>query len=313
MKILYLFDLTAAMKKIIVLAISFLLLATQYSQACLNYYVIDSSGRRHMHDDHPISNLDLNSEYDLKRLKELEQEIKKSSGNRRFEYVSDYCAFLIKLGRSRDALPILENLLKQKPNEYTLNANIAVALELLGEPERALEYLRKSLKLQPDSHYNSEWFHERILEAAVLQKKGKTSFQSMNILKLSRRDSLKKITEISYQLRERVPLTPSPNPLLSKVLTECADFFRSSLSLEWAIDLYAIAIGYTADQPAIDNLWKQINICRTRLVELRKTGKEGSVSKYLYKSSWTKEVTKQINDWKDYKPYHYTGQILTAI
>lgn len=310
---LYLFVLTAAMKKISVLAISLLLLATQHSHACLNFYVIDSSGRRHMHDDYPTSNLDLNPKYYIGRLKALELEIQKASGNRRFENISDYCAFLIKLGRSGDALPILENLLKQKPNEYTLNANIAVALELLGDPERALEYLRKSLKLQPDSHYNSEWFHERILEAAVLQKKNKTSFQSMNILKLSRRDSLKRITEISYQLRERIPLTPSPNPLLSKVLTECADFFRSSLSLEWAIDLYAIAIGYTTDQPTIDNLWKQINICRTRLVELRKAGKEGSVSKYIYKSSWTKEVTKQINDWKGYKPYHYNGQILTGL
>lgn len=299
------------MKKIIVLTITLLLLATQYGQACLNFYVIDSSGRRHMHDDYPTSNLDLNPKYYIERLKELEQKIKKASGNSRFENVSDYCAFLIKLGRTRDALPILENLLKERPNEYTLNANMAVALELMGEPERALEYLRKSLKLQPDSHYNSEWFHERILEAAVLQKKNKTSFQSMNILKLSRRDSLKRITEISYQLRERIPLTPSPNPLLSKVLTECADFFRSRLSLEWAIDLYAIAIGYTADQPTIDNLWKQINICRTRLVELRKTGKEGSVSKYLYKSGWVKEVTKQINEWKNYKPYHYTGQIIT--
>lgn len=299
------------MKKIIPTLVVILLLAAQHSQACLNFYVIDSSGRGHMHEDYPPSAIYSRPQYDVETLKRLEDQLNTAPADSRFKYVSDYCAVLIKLGRTPDALPMLEKLLKEQPNEYTLNANMAVALELNGQPEKALEYLKRSLKLQPDSHKNSEWFHERILEAAILQKRSNTSFQDMNILKLNRRDSLKKAEQISYQLKERVPLTPSPNALLCKVITECADFYRATISLEWAIELYAIAIGYSPDQSITDNLWKQINTSRARLMELRKAGKEGSVSKYLYKSNWTKEINKRINDWKSYKPYYYTGKVIT--
>jgi len=300
------------MKRYTQLLILFLTLFSLRSVACLNYYVVDSSGHRNLHDDYPPSNLFIHSKYDIEDLKITESRIYSAPTSEKYKYISNYCATLIKLGRHREAVPILENLLKEKPNEYEINANLAVAYELNGQIDRALILLKKSISISPNSHNESEWFHLRILEAAINLRENNLNPQDISVLRIQN-DTLKKIGfQISYQLKERIPLTKATNNLLSKVIEESADFYSANISLEWAMELYAIAIGYTTDDTVKLKLWDKINLSRQKLIDFKYQGKEGSVSKYLYKSNWKKKINQRINEWANYTPYYYDKEIKTT-
>lgn len=295
------------------LLILFLTLFSLRGVACLNYYVVDSSGHRNMHDDYPPSNIFIHTKYDIDNLKTLESKVLLAPTNEKYKYISNYCAALIKLGRHREAIPILENLLKDKPNEYEINANLAVAYELNSEVDKALIFLKKSISISPYSHNESEWFHLRIIEAAINLRENNLNPQDISVLKIQSDTSSKTGFQISYQLKERIPLTKSANSLLSKVIEESADFYSANISLEWAIELYAIAIGYSADNAVKQELWDKINQSRQKLINFKNQGKVGSVSKYLYKSNnWKKEINRRINEWSNYSPFYYDKEIKTT-
>lgn len=290
----------------------FLMLLSYKSIACLNYYVIDERGHRNLHDNYPPSSIFLHAKYDVEDLKKIEANLSSIQSSEKYKYVSDYCALLIKLGRFIEAIPILENLLNDKPDEYEINANLAVAYELNGQIEQALALLRKSIKIKPTSHWKSEWFHLRILETALQVKSNKVNLRDISVLKI-KNDTSKQIGyQISYQLEERIPLTKSKNDLLSKAVEESGDYYKTNVSLEWAIELYAIAIGYSSDSSVIVDLWKKINSSRQKLIDFKKQGKEGSVSKYLYKPNWMKKINHRIRKWANYTPYYYDKEILTT-
>jgi tetratricopeptide (TPR) repeat protein len=301
-----------AMKRYTPLLFLFLTLFAARGFACLNYYVVDSSGHRNIHDDYPPSNIFIHTKYDIEDLRVTELKVLSAPASEKYKYISNYCATLIKLGRHRESIPILENLLKDRPYEYEMNANLAVAYELNGEIDKALIFLKKSISINPESHNESEWFHQRILEAAINLKKTNTNPQTILVLHLQNDTSKIIGLQISYQLKERIPLTKAPNNLLSKVIEESADFYNANISLEWAIELYAIAIGYSSDTSVKMNLWHKINSARQKLLNYKNQGKEGSVSKYLYKSSWKKKINKRINEWVNYSPYYYDKGITTT-
>lgn len=300
------------MKRYTQLLILFLTLFSLRSAACLNYYVVDSGGHRNMHDDYPPSNIFIHTKYAIEDLKSTESKILSASTSEKYKYISNYCATLIKLGRHKESIPILENLLKDKPNEYEIIANIAVAYELNGQIDEALTSLKKSISLNPKSHKESEWFHLRILEAAINLRENKLNPEEISVLKLQSNTSAKIGFQISYQLKERIPLTKAPNNLLSKAIEESADFYGANISLEWAIELYAIAIGYSSDNSMKMKLWDKITSSRQKLIDFKNHGKEGSVSKYLYKSNWKKRINQRINEWANYTPYFYDKEIRTT-
>jgi tetratricopeptide (TPR) repeat protein len=298
------------MKKIAILFTFFIFQLN--SNACLNYYVLDERGNRHLHDDYPPSNIFIEPKYDIEKLKTFEKQIATIPVAEKFKYISDYCATLITLGRFKEAIPILENLRNERPDEYEINANIAVAYELDGKIDEAIKYLKKAIGIKPTAHRESEWFHLRILESALEIRDKKLQIEDYNILKLQFDTSKQIAKQISYQLKERLPLTKSSNPLLSKVIEECSDYYNKNLSLEWAIELYAIAIGYTNDSASENRLWQKILASRARLIELKEQGKESSVSEYLTTSRWKKKLERRIKKWKNYSPYYYEKEILTV-
>ena len=53
----------------------------------------------------------------------------------------------------------MKNWLKKYPNEYVVIANLGTTYELMGNNEKALEYIKKGMKLNPRSHNGSEWIH----------------------------------------------------------------------------------------------------------------------------------------------------------
>jgi hypothetical protein len=50
-------------------------------------------------------------------------------------------------------------------------ANLGTALELLGNKEEALHWIREGIRRNPQSHEGTEWLHAKILEAKIAAQK----------------------------------------------------------------------------------------------------------------------------------------------
>lgn len=151
----------------------------------------------------------------------------------------------IKLGRLEEAEKILNDLYKQYPADYSVTINLGTLYELQGKNQKALEYIKKAVAINPGSHGGSEWFHIRVLEFK-LKNIPETKIAETDILHIY---SLKKNAEaiageIKYQLEERIPFTPAPNLMMAKILDEYAAFLADSVSLQGGYLMYDIALDY---------------------------------------------------------------------
>ena len=83
------------------------------------------------------------------------------------KYLSDYAAKLIYLGEYEKAKNIYIEIENKKSNLYTTASNLGTIYELIGKPDSALYWIRKSVTLNPQSHEGSEWIHLKILEFKI--------------------------------------------------------------------------------------------------------------------------------------------------
>ncbi|MGC4104488.1 tetratricopeptide repeat protein [Ferruginibacter sp.] len=275
--------------------------------ACLNYYVINERGEVGHYDyDYPYEIYQNNNpEAYLKELKWYEKRIAEKNGMDKVWYTSNYSFYLVKLGRNKEALAILQKLATANPGEYQVLANLATAYELNGHLDSALKYIQRSIKLNPLSHFGSEWFHQRFLEAAIEVRDKKTPVNELDILKLSADTSAKAGNEIAEQLRERVPLTNAPNELLCKAIEEAADYFRKNISVDWAVKFYAIAVGFAANEAQSNRINLKIEAAINRIMFLNKTNPPqrpvDPVRKELMKDTRMGYIQKDIDLWKKNK------------
>lgn len=276
--------------------------------ACLNYYVVKESGESNFsHHEAPYA-IRFTRNSDVENLKFYAKLIEQNQGDLQYQYYSNYTAYLMKLGHKESALAILQKLVKLKPQEYQILSNLAVAYELNGQADSALLYLTKSLKINSESHYSSEWFHLMYLKAALQLKDPKVKLDSLNVLHIYEHmnDNVMAMSQsLSIQIVERVPLTASPNKLLSKCLEEAADFFRKEISIDWSVKLYAMALGYAESETIKNRLRNSINTARARIKEIcsnnRHYVKNNIVAKELIKKDWLSYIEKDIKFWENYK------------
>jgi len=291
------------MKLKLLLGIIVFLAFHKSTNACINYYVINETGRQQMHADYPPYSIYINNKYTLESLHETEKAIKTADENNRYQLFSNYCADLIKLGRCNDALNILKKLYIGHNNEYQISSNLAVAFELTGQLDSALYYMKQSLRINPDSHEKTEWFHVKYLEAAIKENDGKLDLNQLRIWDISLDTSVKVGYAISHQLKERIPLTSSPNKLLSKVIEEAGDYYRKNISINWSIKLYAIAHGYSNNSMTKENIMNKIIEVREKILTM--DGVTNSTlkkdQKWLRKSTWKKRLNQDINVWSTFK------------
>ncbi len=129
------------------------------------------------------------------------------------DYLSDKGYVFIVQGKYEEAIQLYLNLEKAHPNRYSTASNIGTAYELAGQNEKALQWIKKAITLDPSSHHGSEWIHVNILTAKINQNDVinsdfllQTSFGNvaMPITTISAKqlDTLKK--QLFYQLNERV-------------------------------------------------------------------------------------------------------------
>jgi tetratricopeptide (TPR) repeat protein len=172
-----------------------------------------------------------------------------------YKYLSDYAWELVKQGKVKQAVIILDSLLKTHPNEYNILANLGTAYEIVGNNKIALELLTKAVTLNKNSHYGSEWIHLNILKHKI----NKESFPIEKIIDLGiylpdsqwntenwnykiPADSLLK--SIAYQLHERIGFIAPKDKIIGRLIFDFAEIISKTKSKEEALPFYDYAMYY---------------------------------------------------------------------
>lgn len=214
------------MKKLLLILF---ILSLQSSFACLNETRILLNGKITISDEEsPVpygrNYLESKDEIELK----LKEVYKDWIDNKNLDDYSDYGVLLVYLGRYQEALKVYESIEMIMPGLYTTAANIGTIYELLGKNELAYNWIEKAVKIDPKSHYGSEWLHLKILQVKMNQKPLSTSFllgtefgtsviPKSNLEKEKLRD-LK--YQIYYQLDERVSFIKPNDEIVALLLFE---------------------------------------------------------------------------------------------
>ena len=229
------------------LLLSLMVLFSSASNACLNEEHVTKNGK-HTSGSFTVESLTFYKGQDIAtielKLKTLlslpatTEEDKRSIQN-------DIAVQYIKLGRFDEAEKLLLELQKKYPGNYSINVNLGTLYELQGKNKEALQLIKRSVGINPDSHEGSEWFHIKILEYK-LKNIPEDKVAGQNILDLySIKETADEIAdEVSYQLKERIPFTPAPNLVMAKVLQEFADLLADSISIKGAYLIYSIGMDY---------------------------------------------------------------------
>lgn len=226
---------------------SVLLLTAVFGFACLNEHHVTKYGKEsidgfslyetHFYKQHNKAEL----EQYIKNLQAIQSKTAEDILANKNSIAVSY----IKLGKLEESEKILNDLYKQYPADYSVTINLGTLYELQGKNQKALEYIKKAVAINPGSHAGSEWFHIRVLEFK-LKNIPETKIAETDILHIY---SLKKNAEaiageIKYQLEERIPFTPAPNLMMAKILDEYAAFLADSVSLQGGYLMYDIALDY---------------------------------------------------------------------
>jgi tetratricopeptide (TPR) repeat protein len=176
---------------------------------------------------------------------------------------SDYAVSLAYVGKTKEAVELLQSLEKEQPGTYVVAANLGTALELLGNNEEALHWIREGIHRNPQSHEGTEWLHAKILEAKIAAQKDADYFKKHSVLELDPQHvssamtidewtfSPKEVGEaIEYQLQERLQFVKPPDPAVASLLFDFAAIEAATNILESAKGLLKMAqeYGYPADR-----------------------------------------------------------------
>lgn len=211
----------------------FLLLVSAASSACINYYYgIDQQGDLH--------NIDV----------QLNPFNKNFNKEHSFMLLSDYSIGLMKLGKPKQALQILEALNKNLPNQAKVVSNLGTAYELNGELDSALKYIRLGIKLNSKDHEGSEWVHVKVLETKLKLLTQLDYLKTHSLLNLSGKQKNDSIvcSQIDIQIRERFPFSLGSDPIMASLLIDLAYCYANRKSVEYAKALYQIAREYYGDK-----------------------------------------------------------------
>ena len=194
---------------------------------------------------------------------------------------------LMKLGSVAKAKEIFVRLVQRNPNEYSMVANLGTAFELSGELDSALKYISKGLKINPKSHFGSEWIHLELLKTKIKRKKSKyyiikNSILSKELLE-SKRDTSKQrwreskvLNNIYRQVRTRAAFTPAPNEVIWNLLLSAGEFAQKHDTYENALLAYAYSKKYAFN-------WEQKNKSERKIKNLNKLRDKLSHEKEIHK------------------------------
>lgn len=264
------------MKKIILIIF---ILIFQTSYACLNERRVLLNGKITISDEEsPVpygqNYLEKKSQIQLK----LKEVYKKWIENKSLDDYSDYGVLLVYLGEYEKALKVYESIEKIMPGLYSTASNIGTIYELLGENELAYKWIEKAIKIEPESHYGSEWLHLKILKVKLNQKPLSTSYFlntefGNNIIPKSNLD-LKKLNDLKYQiyyqLDERVSFIKPKDKIVALLLFELGNICALTDDATSAFRVYKRAKEYGYSSELFEKRFKYVEKLQLKL------GKKGS-------------------------------------
>jgi hypothetical protein len=277
------------------LTVLFLLISWQGAQACMNEYgAVNLSGR-------DLAGTDIAQTYPFAEPPYFRSFNRVFSENfvashdlssvsaDDYKTRSDIAFHLTRLGRYRESLAILQGLVKHYPHEYNILSNLGTVYELNNMPDSALRILRATNKRFPEGHHGSEWFHLQVLEAKLHVRSDPHWLEQHRVLDLGITEAspdtsqrfianMKRLWDATYQLHERLPFTPTPDPILANILNELGDAIAIEYSMLEAYKFYYIGVQYDtsdrygmrAKQHALVEAMKKANILVPTAVELRR-------------------------------------------
>lgn len=223
-------------------------------------------------DDHTREQVDLfpyghnirNAAYYLPIIEEL---YKVYDETKDLDYLSDVGYIYILIGRYQEAINLYLEIEEKEPDRYSTASNIGTTYELIGENEKALYWIKKSVQIDPNSHWDSEWLHIKILEAKIKGEQYITSdfLLGTNFGKGAKptselpKDSLINLMySISYQLNERVTFIKGENKIVAQLLFDLANVFTilNQYPYDNPVKTFELSKEYGFDDPIIQ---KRIN------------------------------------------------------
>lgn len=193
-----------------------------------------------------------------KAKKELDSLYRKT---RKIEYLSDKGYVLIVEGKYQEALQLYLEIEKQQPGRYSTASNIGTIYELLGDNQRALQWINNAIKINPNSHEGSEWLHAKILEAKIkgkAYKKGSffinTDFGSYNqpVSDLSQHAIENLKDALYYQLNERISFIKPKDEIIGILLFELGNLCMLDKAYHDANEILKRAKEYGYNDPVLE-------------------------------------------------------------
>lgn len=168
---------------------------------------------------------------------------------------SDYGVVLVYLGRYEQARAVFTAIEARQPGLYATAANLGTVYELLGQNERALYWIQRAVRINPRSHYGSEWIHVNILRAKL---RGAGAVNARFLLGTDFGTAATPVTTISqtslkhlraalyFQLAERMSFIKPKDAVVGQLLFELGNTYALTSDVESALDVYdqARAYGY---------------------------------------------------------------------
>ncbi|MRX66527.1 hypothetical protein SAMN06265349_102431 [Flavobacterium resistens] len=221
---------------------------------------------------------------------------------RDLDYLSDKGYLLIVQKKYDEALKLYLNIEKIKPNRYSTASNLGTLYELMGENQKAYNWIKKSIAINPKSHEGSEWLHLKILEAKIKNLKDisgefliNTNFGTSREpkTKLSKKEIEELAQSIYFQVNERMSFIEPKDKIISILLFELGNLATLLGENNSALDTYRTAreYGYDGDlivERMINSAQGEIDYYRERalkygsqLRDLRESKKDIN-SDYIY-------------------------------
>lgn len=179
----------------------------------------------------------------------------------KLNYLSDKGLILIIQGKYKEAIELYKKIEKAEPNRYSTASNIGTAYELIGNNAEALRWIEKAVKINPNSHYGSEWIHINILKAKM---KGGKLINSRFLIGMDFGNGkfpesekgneelfvLRK--QLYYQLNERVSFVKPKDKIVAQLLFDLGNISYLMREKEEAAETYKMAKEYGFNKPVLE-------------------------------------------------------------
>lgn len=151
------------------------------------------------------------------------------------ENTNDLAVGWVLTGRQAEGIRLLRELEQRQPGNAVVAANLGTALELAGQDEEALNWIRESVRRDPDEHQGSEWVHVRILETKLALKRDPHWLRKNSVIgwregqrlppneRSQPRNPRDIVDAIRYQLEERQQFVSAPDPVMGDLYLTLGD------------------------------------------------------------------------------------------